>query len=828
MGYTPLLIGPISDGLRKDLQPFLLPEDAFPALENAYQFRGSIYKKGGNTLLSRLGIRREDLATRGAGVTNVNVALHYPPIEPGSIIITDGVTTFTDNGIGGFVIAGGNGVVNAPTNYVTGQINITFNDANPGAHIIATYYVAIDAHSPVMGLRTLDLANSVQTVLMAFDTQMSYRFDNITQQFAHIRYYRTVQNDVVWTGLDTDFFYSANYQDAFFATNNVSGGHFYTITNITKAANATITIGAHNFVNGDQILVTNVTGMTQINGLVGTVTGTAALTITVNINSAAFGVYTGGGICFSPYKSKAASGDGIRWYDNDAATNGWVNFSPPLDLSPVPNILQGALMIIPYHERLVCLNTVEGTTYATNQRFAQRARWSQIGSCFQGNIAPTGSVADNNFNQWQSTPGGPGGFVDAPTNEEIISAALIKDTLMVFFERSTWILSFSGHPALPFYWQKVNSERGSEATFSSIGFDNEVMTVGSNAIVACNPQGVERSDLKIPDNVFSMSNNGFNYKRIYGIRDYYNEFVYWSYLDIDTPDNSPLSNFQNRLLIYNYNEGTWALFFDYYTCFGYYTSTNLPIWGGMAVPWGAVNLAWGAPGVNFGKPVIVGGNSQGMVHVVKDIARDDFPVINQLTYKIQNITNALPSVFTVTNHAFENGDLIFISNVNGVVGINNNIYRVANVAVNQFTVTDINGNDLQFAGYTWGGNVTPVDQFNISTKKFNPTLSVGKKTRVGYIDLFLENTEPNGQITLKLFIDDDDVNPAIIVPIDTFDAINPDNVKFWRRIYVNQVGQTFQVQLTYSDPQIFDPQLIDNVHVLYSFIIWTQDAGRLI
>ena len=48
------LIGPIPDGLRKDVKPFAIPENSWETLENAYQWRGRIIKRPGYTLLGNL------------------------------------------------------------------------------------------------------------------------------------------------------------------------------------------------------------------------------------------------------------------------------------------------------------------------------------------------------------------------------------------------------------------------------------------------------------------------------------------------------------------------------------------------------------------------------------------------------------------------------------------------------------------------------------------------------------------------------------------------------------------------------------------------------
>jgi uncharacterized protein (TIGR02217 family) len=67
------------------------------------------------------------------------------------------------------------------------------------------------------------------------------------------------------------------------------------ITAITKATNAVVTVGSHTFVAGESVYFSGVVGMTQINGLRGTITATDATTITVGIDSTLFTTYTSGG-----------------------------------------------------------------------------------------------------------------------------------------------------------------------------------------------------------------------------------------------------------------------------------------------------------------------------------------------------------------------------------------------------------------------------------------------------------------------------------------------------------------------------------------------------
>lgn len=88
-----------------------------------------------------------------------------------------------------------------------------------------------------------------------------------------------------------------------------------TITGITQAASAVVTIntvsGTNPYAIGNTIGFQGVGGMTQINGLMGTVTAiggaSGAWTATVNINSSGFSAYTSGGVA-NPYVLTGVAG----------------------------------------------------------------------------------------------------------------------------------------------------------------------------------------------------------------------------------------------------------------------------------------------------------------------------------------------------------------------------------------------------------------------------------------------------------------------------------------------------------------------------------------
>lgn len=826
--YEPLLIADYRTALEKDIDSWLLPLDGYPTLTNAFEYRGRIYKKGGSQFLGRLGVRTQTLATRGAGNTTINTTLAYVPIEPGSLVITDGTTTFTDNGTGGFTISGGTGIVNAPTNYITGAINITFTTANLGAVITANYIVAVNNNSPVMGLRTYDVIDSTATGLIAFDMLYAYQYVNSVSAFQFISYYKGTTNVTTWSGTNYNFFWSTNYQNAFFATNSVAGAPFYTITALTQAASAQVTTSvANNFSVGDVVYFNNVQGMTQINNLQGTVTATGN-PFTVNINSTGFSAYTSGGVAWSQTESVTGAGDGIRWYDG----TGWVNFAPPLDPPTVaaPRILLGALIILPYKEYLICLNTTEGTSLASGVQFPQRARYSQIGNVYYAPPVPQGISLTPSGEEWLEIPGR-GGFIDAPTAQEIVSAQFIKDTLVVFFTNSTYRLTFTNNAAQPFTWEKINTEIGSESTFSTIPFDKEIFTVGSTGIWECDSISMERIDQKIPDQVFDFENDNNGVQRVQGIRDFYNQYCYWTFVDPSYNPNQQIPVFPNSILAYNYRDESWAIFRSYYTCFGYYKVSADLTWGTATNFWSAYDIQWNSPSLQAGFPVVVAGNQQGFVVQYQEVDAEDEPSVNSLNYVVQNISNASPSVITCPNHNFDNNTYIIFENVGGIPSINDVVYRVSPITTitqNTFTILDSDGVPVSVAGYTFGGQIRVVDNFDIRTKKFNPYVSSGRQVRIGYADMFLANTF-QGNITAEVYGDEDDVEELASQTVSLTDPNSAVTTKFWTRVYFNVVAQTVSIRLRLTDTvegQIFDNTVPGNPVILHGMILWVAPAGR--
>ncbi|HDY87394.1 MAG TPA: hypothetical protein ENH82_04665 [bacterium] len=196
--------------------------------------------------------------------------------------------------------------------------------------------------------------------------------------------------------------------------------------------------------------------------------------------------------------------DLIRFWNGDAA-DGWSNQQFETNAT---NFVFKALMIFPYKNRLVLLNTSEGTV-ANGTRFSQRVRWSKpFASPYTTNTGAGGATVEpppgftTNDNAWRDDIQGNGGFADASTKEQIVTAGIVNDNLIVGFQRSTWRLRWTGNQIQPFVWEEINSHYGSEATHGTLGFDKLVFMFSRFGYVGADTNNVRRIDQKIPDQSF--------------------------------------------------------------------------------------------------------------------------------------------------------------------------------------------------------------------------------------------------------------------------------------------------------------------------------------
>lgn len=575
MQVSKLYIGPFKTGLEYDKEEFMLPNDAFTTIEDAYIFRDRVQKKLGYTLLGRLHRNPKLLPellgwTVGAGEFFVGAVFHSP-VSPGTVQITVGALQFADNGNGTLSeTTGAVGVYYGTIEYESGTVDL---DMIPGVGaavpVNVTDYRYL-ARQPVMGIgkRELEALNRVETI--AFDQNHSYEFNAGTGLFDEI-----VGGS--WTSSTSDFFWTTNY------ITTVLGNRLFWATNNIAYDNA------------------------------------------VPIN------------------------DGIKYYNGAV----WTTLEALTGTVP-DRYLRGALIILPYKNRMIALNTLEGPAApGAAVRHPQRARWSRVGD-------PT-TLATS----WLDDVVGSGGYINAPTNEEITSAWFNKDTLLVFFEKSTWQLRYTGdNNTTPFIWVRVNSELGALSPFSHVSFDQGIMAFGNHGIVLADGVNVKRIDEKVPDLAVAIEQENNGMLRVHGIRDLEQKQVYWTYTDHGADRTTNV--YPNKVLSLNYDAQAYSIFNDTFTCFGHYQSSTDETWDTKAGTWITVGEdTWISAAQQAFYPDIIAGNQQSFVLRLKKKVSNSICLDLVNTLAIPSISNTSPAMLHIPNYNLETGQFIRIYNTFG-------------------------------------------------------------------------------------------------------------------------------------------------------------------
>lgn len=505
--------------------------------------------------------------------------------------------------------------------------------------------------------------------------------------------------------------------------------------------------------------------------------------------------------------------DNVKYVPQGSTT--WTTLRPQLD-SGATRHLETAKLIVGFKDRLVALNTIEDESGA-DRTYKNRARWSQNGD-------PTAAATS-----WLDDTPGRGGYNDAPTQQAIITAEFVKDRLIVYFERSTWELAYTGDSTLPFRWQQINNELGAESTFSVIGFDKGAIGVGNVGIHSCNGVNVERIDQKIPDAVFNIHNGNSGPNRVYGVRDYYRELVYWTY-----PDDTGDPTFPTNILLWNYQNGTWAFFKDSFTCFGTFQKDADLAWSDLGAKygtWAAWNDPWGTGQAQSQFPDILAGNQEGFVFVI-----DSDKSSNSQSLYITDM-DAATERLTVINHNLKEGEYVLVEECTGITTLNGTIFKVALVVdADTFTL------DTTFTGtYSGAGKLTRISNINLTSKQWNPGTPVGQQFRLPYIDLLMDRTE-NGEVSLDYLVDStsgqslqDQVTAGTLLGSNTLytkpednATYQPNQVRIWHRYFIYTEAQFLQIKIFMDDAQMRDPDISQVDFQLSALILYADPGGRII
>lgn len=741
MAFDRFLIAPINSGLQTDVKSWLIPEDAFEYLQNAYVFRGRVRKRYGSLLMGNTQLQSRFRINLGNTPGPLNLPGNATQLQIGQMFSV-GSDIFQVYQLGaGVTTLSTNNAITCTIDSTSNPNIVTFVGA-PAA--TAVYYYPAN---PVMGLTQYLIGAVNDHPSYGFDTQFAYRF------VPGSGWERS--GTAIWKGTDLNYFWANNWT-------SIAGDTAMFVSNF----NAT----------------------------------TGAL-------------------------APAATDDPI-WYTTDgntwvAALGGTANgfyFLPNGGAPQTGPFIQTARIIVPFKNRLVLLNTIEndnaaGAGVGNATQFANRARW-----CFYGSPLAVNAWYEPNQRDSAGNIAQGGNYADAATDEQIISAEFIKDHLIVYFERSTWELVYTGNQIQPFYWQKINTELGSQSTFSTIPFDREVLTIGNTGVHSCTGTNVQRIDSKIPDQIFEFETRNNGVLRTVGIRDYFTELALWAFSSVDLEPNQ---KFPNQMLIFNYRNGSWAKFDDCFTFFGYFEQQESQLWATSFNTWQQSSESWNSGLIQANQRQIIAGTPEGFVlRLAPDVTR------NAPSMSITNITGS-GSVFTLTiiNHNLSatpeefpsDMDYILIENVIGNAetefALNGSIFRVESTpTANTITITVLGINTLSYLG---GGTATRVSNIQIKSKRFNPYVSSDRNFYLAKVDFGVKKTD-SGEITVDYFTSSAPVSmlqggvqtgaimgngvlttsPYALYPLELYQDL------LWHPVYFQSSGQYIQLAMYFSDAQM--------------------------
>jgi hypothetical protein len=487
---------------------------------------------------------------------------------------------------------------------------------------------------------------------------------------------------------------------------------------------------------------------------------------------------------------------------------------------PATDFIQTALIIVPFKDRLLMMNTKEFIG-GVNLIFPNRIRFSQNGDPL---------AADT----WSDLIAGKGGFQDIPNNEAIISVGFIKDRMIIYMEESTWELCYTGNEIMPFVLQQINSELGVDATGSLIPFDKAVLGFGTKGIHTCNGINVDRIDELIPQFAFNVENSNNGVERTAGIRDYYNELAYWSYNSVTESDvNTGI--FPNTILVYNYINETWATNDDSITAFGYFQDQQDITWEEFSNSWESSDLLWRDPSLQSRFRTILGGNQQGFTFIIDAGFNTNSPAqyITNMTFVGQTVT------ITSIAHNLPSNSYVQISSVDSTgtleAVVNDNIYKVNTLTADTFTIITAT---VPTGVYLGKGNFSRVSDIEVLTKQFNFYNKIGQNIALTRVDFLVDRTS-DGEVSVNSFCSSSDTGifynsvasganmgtniletrPYLAIPVEQSQD------RFWHYMYFQSQGENVQLRIFFNDDQIVDPDIIESDIEIGAMLFYTTKTS---
>ena len=394
---------------------------------------------------------------------------------------------------------------------------------------------------------------------------------------------------------------------------------------------------------------------------------------------------------------------------------------------------------------------------------------------------------------------GAGNFV-IDTYQFITGASILGQVMVINLNRSAYVLEKTKDAFNPYFGRAVPGVLGTNAKFSTVSWDDAVVSMGKTGILSCDGRQNLRTDDKIP-NFTREDVDQINFNLTYGGFDRLNNQFMWSY-KISESD----SDTQNSVLVKNYEEGTWSIYDQRFSVLGQtdvglnLTWDDIEAAGGNEswATWDTTEEIWNRIGLGSEVQKTLAGDDLGFIYELNQDFDDYFT-------SISNITAGATTTVTVTATGILAGDFVTIASVEGMTEINNfdqSTSRLVKPLYNVISATPtsivLDVDSTLYTAYTTGGTLSKIIQFKAETIPFNPYREIGRRVYIGYVEFLLE---PNGGNLLVDVYADQETSPFIQdVPITPRDP--EQQLAEWISLSINQEANFITLVMKQNSPAV--------------------------
>jgi hypothetical protein len=437
----------------------------------------------------------------------------------------------------------------------------------------------------------------------------------------------------------------------------------------------------------------------------------------------------------SPGIAANARGSRIFFYDGTNVLDYTDTVDNPNYADPPQGALTAATYVLWFNERInFVIPIIAGTEY--NQ-----------GVLYSG-------IRDSSGNGDKFNVSGSGLF-QADTYQNITGISILGQILVTNFNRSAYTLEKTRDAFNPYFGRAVPGVLGTNAKFSAVSWDDVVRSIGKTGILGADGRQNLRVDNKIP-NFTADEIDQVDFNLTYGGFDRITNQFLWAYKVSESDSET-----QNAVLACNYEEGSWSIYDQRFSVFG---QTDI----GLNLTWDDIDETSGNESWAMWDTTEEIWDNIGLGQAVqKTLAGDDLGFIYQLNQDYDDYSSSISAVsagnttaLTVTATGILPGDLVTVSNVEGMTELNNfdpetntQLNDPYVVTASTPTTVTLNVNSSQFTPYTPNtGTVSKIIQFEATTIPFNPYRSKGLKCYVSHIDFLIDTN--GGSLRVDVYSDE--------------------------------------------------------------------------